>query len=164
MKTALIIALLSLALLATARAATPVCSDNDVTIEGLLQQANPGMNFNAVDTAGLTCPVHHSTCSDTDGGIDEFTQGTVSGTIYVFGHGVDYQFTDFCMPCHENKLVEFYCKDGHCDDRLPALTTITCANGCVDGACTPDVPEFGIIAGCVAIAGAIAGFFVLRKK
>ncbi|MFH1917470.1 MAG: hypothetical protein ABIJ21_09490 [Nanoarchaeota archaeon] len=105
------------------------------------------------------------TCSDTDGGIDFFTQGTVSGTFYILGHPHDYSFTDFCMLCHDDRLVEFYCKDGHCGGEIPWFTTTTCELGCEDGACREnEIPEFGLIAGSIALAGAVAGFFLLRRR
>jgi hypothetical protein len=105
------------------------------------------------------------TCSDTDGGIVPETQGTVSGRIYIFGFPHDYSATDFCLPCPDDKLVEWYCENGDCGGEVPKFTVVTCELGCERGACKePEVPEFGLVAAGVAVAGAVAGFFFLRKK
>ncbi|MFH1072498.1 MAG: hypothetical protein V1743_03655 [Nanoarchaeota archaeon] len=101
-----------------------------------------------------------NTCTDTDGGIEIFTRGTVSGTF--FGHA--YAWSDYCMPCFPNKLVEFYCHDGNCGS-TPRFQIFTCELGCDNGECIDrEIPEFGLLAGGVAVIGAIAGFFLLRKR
>ncbi len=68
------------------------------------------------------------TCSDTDGGINEFVRGTVE----VNGK----EYTDYCVYPQTLThvaypyVVEYYCKNGNV-----ANTTITCKDGCKDGAC-----------------------------
>jgi hypothetical protein len=48
--------------------------------------------------------------------------------------------------------------------RMISITHI-CEFGCENGECHEnEVPEFGIIAAGVAVIGAVAGFFFLRKR
>lgn len=58
-------------------------------------------------------------CNDSDGGMNFFTQGTVTSTTGVF--------TDFCM---HSMLAEFYCNGTAMNS-----TTSACAYGCQNGAC-----------------------------
>jgi len=74
-------------------------------------------------------------CTDTDGGLDEFVQGQASevwsdGT--VMHTWLQTNDTDYCMD--STQLREFYC-----DNNSIARTSVTCANGCVDGACVQPV-------------------------
>ncbi|MFH1133139.1 MAG: hypothetical protein V1735_01480 [Nanoarchaeota archaeon] len=101
------------------------------------------------------CPMSWNTCTDTDGGIVPFVQGTVSGTWF----GIPYEATDFCL-CDQDTLAEFYCEDGFCGD-VARMTFVDCE----DGACIEEqVPEFGTIAAGVALVGALAGFLLLRRR
>jgi hypothetical protein len=115
-----------------------------------------------------TCIGISSTCSDTDGGLDYFTKGTVSG---AFG-GMQFTFEDVCLDdvcktnncLNSNSLVEWYCEDGKCGLELPKVKIVRCDNGCMEGACIPkEIPEFGTMAALVALLGSAAVFAVVRK-
>ena len=68
------------------------------------------------------------TCTDTDGGINQYVRGTVSGTT---SDGENFASTDRCgYEGDPNKLKEFYC-----DAKDPKNVTFTCAHGCLNGAC-----------------------------
>ena len=64
------------------------------------------------------------TCSDTDGGIDQYTQGT------VVSFGASY--TDRCVL---GNLLEYYCEKG-----LVKSSNIICIAGCFRGKCNPPIP------------------------
>lgn len=72
-------------------------------------------------------------CTDTDGGKDYFSQGTV-----VSG---DKVYDDECKTRGKNDLIENYCKD----NGRRGKEGISCASlgdySCVDGACVSVVPE-----------------------
>ncbi|MBU1976069.1 MAG: hypothetical protein KKG59_06725 [Nanoarchaeota archaeon] len=122
----------------------------------------PGSAIFAQSTADC---MMSSTCDDTDGGIVFDEQGTVSGLFEFNGVEYDYSFTDFCSPCQEEVLIEFYCTDGCEDNEWPSFTTEVCEFGCDNGECIDEqIPEFGLVAATIAMIGALIGFMVLRKR
>ncbi len=114
--------------------------------------------------AALCDDGEHYTCTDSDSGQDYFTQGAASGLYSNYGDGWQtYLQVDYCQS--EDTLVEHTCIPGRCSEVWPSSETVTCENGCENGACKDnEVPEFGLVAAGVAVAGAVAGFFILRKK
>ncbi len=68
-------------------------------------------------------------CSDTDGG-SNFIKGTISGTDTA---GNSYEMTDYCDASDSSILKEYSCSS----DTYQGWTsnTVSCDNGCVDGAC-----------------------------
>jgi hypothetical protein len=79
-------------------------------------------------------------CSDTDGGVDYETKGTINGTSWYDGSSVKDQ-EEYCSD--SNTLVEYWCIDdaNSIFDGLIAGDSYSCKNGysCSDGACIPDV-------------------------
>lgn len=69
-------------------------------------------------------------CIDSDGGIDYFSKGTLTGR---WGEGSEYS-SDLVDSCNvlsgPNILVERYCIDNY-----PKVEIYDCPNGCLDGAC-----------------------------
>jgi hypothetical protein len=133
--------------------------------------------FMFVAAIQLVSAVPAASCSDTDGGKDIWTAGTATDNK---GSSVDD-----CDGASEN-LKEQYC-DGtqakfdniKCSDYNAICVSdgdktvpdyCACDKGYVFDAdakeCTPDndVPEFGLMAGSIALIGVIAGAFFLRKK
>ncbi|MFH1917469.1 MAG: hypothetical protein ABIJ21_09485 [Nanoarchaeota archaeon] len=100
-----------------------------------------------------------NTCTDTDGGDDIFTAGSVSGLF----DDVPYEHFDVCAVSADY-LNEWSCRQT--DTGMVALaTTFPCEFGCENGACWEyEIPEFGLVAASIALAGAVAGFFFLRKR
>jgi hypothetical protein len=69
-----------------------------------------------------------SSCTDSDGGEDYYTKGTVSGYI----NGVKYSYSDSCsQPGDTNPLNEYVCTS----DGFYTPLSYDCPNGCSDGAC-----------------------------
>jgi hypothetical protein len=67
-------------------------------------------------------------CTDSDGGEDYYTKGTVSGYI----NGVKYSYSDSCsQPGDTNPLNEYVCTS----DGFYTSLSYDCPNGCSDGAC-----------------------------
>ena len=79
-------------------------------------------------------------CGDTDNGIDESVQGTVSGD----DNDVPFSNTDFCID--SATLNEYSCEDIS-NDYNPLSSTITCGIGeqCTNGACIVSAPPADII-------------------
>ncbi len=71
------------------------------------------------------------TCTDTDNGQDFYTKGSTTGIDtwkqYKIGTETDY--------CSGNSAVEFYCYNAVPDRPYINYGSMTCANGCADGAC-----------------------------
>ncbi len=71
------------------------------------------------------------TCTDTDGGKDYYTRGSVSACSSSSGTGGGSGTCTFGTDsCNENKLLE-----GYCDGNKVATENYNCPNGCSDGAC-----------------------------
>jgi len=78
------------------------------------------------------CRKNGRTCTETgDNGEDFAVKGKVVDTETDW---IGFQWRD---ACEGNKLIEFYC---HYDD--VKLKNHNCPNGCSDGACLPEGPEF----------------------
>ena len=105
----------------------------------------------------------HPTCWDSDGGIDEFFAGFVTGQTLIGDQWVNYTHYDHCLD--EDTVQEFYCEEEGCGE-YPAHIDIDCEFGCEDGACRDEeIPVFpGFAAAGLAVVGALAGFLFLRKK
>ncbi|MBU2504113.1 MAG: hypothetical protein KJ879_03635 [Nanoarchaeota archaeon] len=81
------------------------------------------------------------TCTDSDGGKNNNTQGT----IHIQNSSGDYTFKDYCMTgSSEGMLVEYTCYD---QDNIPSGSSgvrgdvgwyYSCLNGCSNGACVND--------------------------
>jgi len=76
-------------------------------------------------------------CSDSDGGIDYYTQGKVNGK---WGQNNEASlFFDSCSECDSNwncnRVSEYYCNDSELVD----LQDYPCPYGCSDGACIKDL-------------------------
>jgi len=63
--------------------------------------------------------------------------------------------------CNGNTLVEYYCGDRPSN---PSETVIFSKNYKDSTQCIPQTPEFGVIAGGVALIGALGIFVFLRKN
>ncbi len=68
-------------------------------------------------------------CHDTDGGINFYTKGTVSGISDDFF----FTYTDYCEG---DVLTEFYCQNNDLKN-----ITFECENGCSDGRCNTCTPR-----------------------
>ena len=72
-----------------------------------------------------------ATCSDTDGGNNTFTKGTVYGKD---SSGKNYSYTDTCfMNGNTAMIIEYYCSNSKYKNG-----NYTCNNGCANNACIPD--------------------------
>ena len=76
-------------------------------------------------------------CTDSDGGINYNTAGTVTGierradgSLVVFPDG-SFDYGDFKDQCYQDALVEFYCKE----DGGVSAEQYQCLNDCKEGAC-----------------------------
>ncbi len=81
-------------------------------------------NTNNADGCSSTCRKEAESCSDSDGGIADFTKGTVRLSL----SGITQ--TDACIS--SQKLQEFYCAG-----KMYLSTNVDCQYGCQNGACLP---------------------------
>ncbi len=82
---------------------------------------------NCVD--GICKEVERTACDDSDGGIKEYSKGTVTITDYwTDGTTTQQNYTDYCID--SRTLREYYCTSNGMSSE-----TIQCAYGCEDGAC-----------------------------
>jgi hypothetical protein len=105
-------------------------------------------------------------CTDSDGGHDYFTQGTTGGSHFANGGYYNSEDSDYCDG-PDGYLIEYFCDGINFNPEEFRKEIVLCDLGCFEGACNqkePEVPEFGLVAAGVAVAGAVAGFFFLRKK
>jgi hypothetical protein len=103
-------------------------------------------------------------CTETDGGNDYPVKGTTTGSHFSQGTYWTMSETDYCSD-YQNYMVEYYCDSENFNPEEFRKEEVWCEFGCEEGACMPEpeVPEFGLIAGCIAFIGAIGAFFALRK-
>ncbi|RLG10671.1 hypothetical protein DRN73_07230 [Candidatus Pacearchaeota archaeon] len=85
---------------------------------------------NYVNSVQYTCPVNCSqgaciNCTDTDGGVDIYTKGTVTTP--------KGSFTDYCQP--DGSVFEYSCEPEGIGKRYE------CSSGCQDGACIPTTED-----------------------
>jgi hypothetical protein len=76
----------------------------------------------------VAAPTGNSTCTDSDGGINYYVPGTISG-VY---DGSNFSYYDYCE--NSIKLVEKYCGDPQSPS--PSGVYYECPYACEDGACT----------------------------
>jgi len=96
-------------------------------------------------------------CNDTDGGINYFTKGSVSGNIgSAYPAGLE-TYTDYCTSDNQS-LIERYCTD----DYTNFTTHYPCEYGCSDGACltepTRSCPEDANIVLGINETSSLGGF------
>lgn len=148
-----------------------VCPFEDASTDAVLEymlQEKAGLSVQevfSIPDEGVCDMVLKPSCQDTDGGINEFERGSVSGMAYINYEWIEYEYTDMCDPCQQDLLVEYYCEDGVCESRFAQKEEIICEFGCSNGACMEEpIPEFGIGAAMIAVIGALGGFLILRKR
>ena len=92
------------------------------------------------------------------GGVSRFWLETGPVPAGCTGTQGDYTCTDFCDG---TTLREFYCGDRVND---PWYTVILYHDYVNSTQCGYTVPEFGVVAGGIALIGAIAGIAIIRKR
>lgn len=85
---------------------------------------------------------HTGYCTDTDGGKNYYVKGKITGPV---GEGDDSGGWDYCFTPLEDgsgmpgevgiKLLEWFCGEGN----TAGQEIVECANGCMDGACVPEI-------------------------
>lgn len=75
--------------------------------------------------------VPENSCSETDGGVDEFERGTNDG----YYNGNAYSVEDYCLNTPD-QLLEYYCDTNQNMDRV-----IDCVWGCLEGECLEQEQE-----------------------
>ena len=81
-------------------------------------------------------------CSDSDGGLDYFTQGTIQYGQIINGN-YQYSANDICLG---NTLIE-----STCNGINPQSNYYECSNGCSNGACSPiDSTGLAVITDCLS--------------
>ncbi|MGV8141965.1 MAG: hypothetical protein ACP5NW_05990 [Candidatus Woesearchaeota archaeon] len=80
-------------------------------------------------------PVITATCSDTDGGNNTYSRGTIAGRM---ANNSTYSYTDTCyMSGNTSRIREYYCSGNSYRN-----ITSTCNYGCTNGAClAAPIPE-----------------------
>ena len=81
--------------------------------------------YSVVDGA---CMVSPTTCTDSDGGLDYYIQGTTTDS--------STSKTDNCFNDGTNRLAEYYCTETNIAEQINYI----CPNGCQDGACVVETP------------------------
>jgi hypothetical protein len=81
-----------------------------------------------INKSATPYPLGYS-CSDTDGGVNYYTRGTVSGR----GSNGSYTYTDFCFS--GSGLTEYYCAFGNTSYSEPSSVNYNCPYGCSNGTC-----------------------------
>jgi hypothetical protein len=119
-----------------------IVNGNNETIQTYNAWINGDLNT-VVNISGIP-----SECTDSDGGLDYFVKGNVSGYQEVNGNMEAYNLPDGCH--NSSSLVEFYCEGNN-----PRGTgVISCPNGCADGRClmqfTGESTNLSLVAGDMA--------------
>ena len=112
---------------------TDICLDNDLVLEYYCSGTTPMGSNHSCALNGSVCSggecVSGPSCTDSDGGINYYEQGTV---FEVYQNGTNKTFTDFCSV--NNRVIEYYCYDNHAaatDQKCDLLGDYVCE----DGAC-----------------------------
>jgi len=72
-----------------------------------------------------------TTCTDSDGGLNYYVKGTISGYLLFHSDYNYYEHSDSCSTSQDgNPLNEYYC-----DSSSAASTSYNCPYGCSNGAC-----------------------------
>lgn len=104
------------------------CSSQNKCIKTNMSCANVnGSNGQCVEGACQRMPE----CNDSDGGIQIYWKGVVS---YLGVNFEDYCWDNGTNVTNSSVLAEFYC-----DSSYPARILAYCTNGCLDGACNPEI-------------------------
>lgn len=105
---------------------TEVCDGTLLNGQTCLTQgfSDGTLQCNSACTGYVTSNCYTNSCADTDGGLVFNVTGTVSGNA----GGFPYSYSDFCP--NMQVLFEFYC-----NGNSYATMNVSCANGCLNGAC-----------------------------
>ena len=76
---------------------------------------------------GACIPVETPTCTESDGGINYYVRGTITGNDI---HGNGNPGVDYCAYGLKTTLMEGFCDSGYAN-----FIAYDCPNGCKDGAC-----------------------------